>query len=114
MAEMKHSLHINCSCRVPICQICEFLAEKDYHVHFGPNANGNHDDVVVLLGNLLTAREVEVLECVANGHSTTVAAKDMGLSVYTVDRHLCTIRRKLAAGSTIQSITKALRYGYLK
>jgi len=54
------------------------------------------------------------LECVANGHSTTVAAKDMGLSVYTVDRHLCTIRRKLAAGSTIQSITKALRYGYLK
>lgn len=43
----------------------------------------------------LTAREREVLDCLAKGYDNREIADDLGITVRTVNRHLENIREKL-------------------
>jgi LuxR family transcriptional regulator, positive regulator of biofilm formation len=48
-------------------------------------------------GELLSRREMEILEMVANGHSTSEVAEHFGISVESVKMHLERIFEKLRA-----------------
>src|SRR5690348_8618148 len=57
----------------------------------------------------LSAREIEVLQGVANGRSNGDIAADLGISPLTVKSHLARIGRKLGAGDRAQAVLLALR-----
>jgi len=54
---------------------------------------------------LLTAREREILSCVARGDSNKAIARTFDLSVHTVKRHVANILGKLGVSSRIQAAT---------
>ncbi len=62
----------------------------------------------------LTQREVEVLEALANGASTTQLARQLYVSPKTVKNHLNHIYSKLGAQSRTQAVAKALRLGIVR
>jgi DNA-binding NarL/FixJ family response regulator len=53
----------------------------------------------------LTAREQEILSCVARGDSNKTIARTFDLSVHTVKRHVANILAKLGVSSRIQAAT---------
>lgn len=57
----------------------------------------------------LSAREVEVLQLVANGKSNKDVGEDLGLSALTVKSHLARIARKLGTGDRAEMVAMALR-----
>lgn len=59
----------------------------------------------------LTPRERETLSWVAEGKSAEDVACILGISRYTVERHLTNIREKLDAINTTQAVVEALRQG---
>jgi DNA-binding CsgD family transcriptional regulator/tetratricopeptide (TPR) repeat protein len=61
----------------------------------------------------LTPREVEVLALVAGGHRNAEVARELVLSVKTVDSHVASILRKLDARTRTEASEKALRLGLL-
>jgi two-component system response regulator NreC len=60
---------------------------------------------------LLTGREREILQLVAEGHSNQWIARELVISVKTVETHRGTIRNKLGARSRADLIRYALRKG---
>lgn len=61
----------------------------------------------------LSARELDVLSCVALGHSNAVAARTLGLLPETVKSYLRSAMRKLGAHSRLEALTLARRAGLL-
>ena len=57
----------------------------------------------------LTAREVQVLQSIAEGNSTQRTAELLGISARSVDRNLGHIYEKLGADNRTQAILMALR-----
>jgi DNA-binding NarL/FixJ family response regulator len=57
----------------------------------------------------LSAREIEVLQGVADGRSNGDIAADLRISPLTVKSHLARIGRKLGAGDRAQAVLLALR-----
>ncbi len=70
----------------------------------GPAANSA---AVSGTGETLTARELEVLERVACGHSNRQIAEELFISEVTVKSHLSRILRKLAATSRTHAVARA-------
>ena len=64
--------------------------------------------------NTLTAREVEVLEALANGASTCDVARSLFISHKTVKNHLAHIYAKLGASSRTQAVAAAVRLGIVR
>lgn len=64
--------------------------------------------------SLLTPRETEVLELLANGGSNRQIARDLQITEATVKRHLATVFRKLDATSRISAVNAAHRLGVLE
>ncbi len=62
----------------------------------------------------LTRREVEVLEMLANGASTTEVAAKLYVSAKTVKNHLAHIYAKLGADSRTKAVAKAVRLGIVR
>ena len=62
---------------------------------------------------VLTARELEVLDLVANGLTNAKIANQLLLSAHTVHRHLSNIMTKLDVSSRAAAIAKASRLGLL-
>jgi DNA-binding NarL/FixJ family response regulator len=62
----------------------------------------------------LTAREIEVLRLVAEGHTNDSVAHQLGLSSRTVESHLTNIYAKLNVGSRTEAVMKAFRKGWLQ
>jgi two-component system, NarL family, response regulator DegU len=60
---------------------------------------------------VLTRREVEVLQMLANGASSNDVAKKLYISAKTVKNHLAHIYSKLGATSRTQAVAKAVRLG---
>ena len=58
-----------------------------------------------------TAREIEVLQLVAEGRSNKDIGVDLGLSALTVKSHLARIGRKLGTGDRAEMVALALRAG---
>lgn len=54
---------------------------------------------------MLTARELEILRCIADGDSNKAIARTFGLSLHTVKRHVANILGKLGVCSRIQAAT---------
>jgi DNA-binding NarL/FixJ family response regulator len=59
----------------------------------------------------LSAREIQVLQLVANGKSNKRIGEDLGLSALTVKSHLARIARKLGTGDRAEMVATALRSG---
>ena len=62
---------------------------------------------------LLTSREREVLQLIAEGKTTKEIASALSLSAYTVDTHRANIMRKLNVNSLAELILYAMRKGII-
>jgi DNA-binding CsgD family transcriptional regulator len=62
---------------------------------------------------LLSARELDVLACVALGWTNAQVAKDLGISLETVKSYLRNITRKLVVRSRMEAVVTARRLGLL-
>jgi len=58
---------------------------------------------------LLTPREIEVLEAITDGHSTTTIASLLGISTATVRTHVKSLLVKLGLHSRVQAVSLILR-----
>lgn len=72
-------------------------------------AGGSIPDVA----NVLTAREVQVLQLVAEGLTDTEISERLVISQHTVHRHLANVRTKLGQPSRAAAISQATRLGLL-
>ena len=61
----------------------------------------------------LTARELEVLQLLAEGASTTQASEQLGISSATLRAHVQAILRKLGAHSRLEAVAEAARLGVI-
>lgn len=62
----------------------------------------------------LSPRELEVLRAVARpGGSRLAAARDLGISIYTVDKHLRTAYLRLGVSSAAQAIAALTHFSDL-
>jgi DNA-binding NarL/FixJ family response regulator len=59
----------------------------------------------------LSAREIQVLQLVADGKSNKEIGEDLGLSALTVKSHLARIARKLGTGDRAEMVVTAMRAG---
>jgi DNA-binding NarL/FixJ family response regulator len=59
----------------------------------------------------LSAREIQVLQLVADGKSNKDIGEDLGLSALTVKSHLARIARKLGTGDRAEMVVTAMRAG---
>ena len=64
-------------------------------------------------GDVLRAREREVLRLVAEGKTTKETAHLLGLSVRTVDAHRASIMRRLGIHDTAGLVRYAIRQGLI-
>jgi DNA-binding NarL/FixJ family response regulator len=62
----------------------------------------------------LTPREVEILDCVAQGNSNKEIARILNISDQTVKNHITSILRKLAVNDRTQAVIYALRHGWIR
>jgi DNA-binding NarL/FixJ family response regulator len=61
----------------------------------------------------LTAREIELLTLLAEGHSYRAAAEALGVSINTVRKHVRCIYEKLHVHSKSAAVSKAIRAGWI-
>lgn len=61
----------------------------------------------------LSARQVEIIECVAKGMTNDQVARLLGVSASTVKNHLYTACRRLGAASRSQAVAEAIRLGLI-
>ena len=61
----------------------------------------------------LSAREIQVIQLVADGGSTTLIAQERAQSALTVKSHLARIGRKLGTGDRAAMIAIAMRAGVI-
>lgn len=66
---------------------------------------------MLLQGEPLTERELEVLELIVNGYSNAAIAEKLYITVGTVKTHVRNILNKLCADDRTQAAVRALRYG---
>jgi non-specific serine/threonine protein kinase len=64
-------------------------------------------------GQVLTAREVEVLRLISSGASNKEIAEELSLSVHTVKRHVVNILHKLDVNSRARAVARARELGFL-
>lgn len=62
----------------------------------------------------LSAREVEVLQSVAEGRSNKEIGEELGLSALTVKSHLARIARKLGTGDRAEMVAVTMRAGTVR
>jgi DNA-binding NarL/FixJ family response regulator len=72
-----------------------------------PRIPGDQGDGV----ELLSAREIQVLQLVARGKSNKDIGEELGLSALTVKSHLARIARKLGTGDRAEMVATAMRSG---
>jgi len=70
--------------------------------------------VTIYVESPLTERETEVLQAVADSPALKTAARQLGITEGTVNRHLRNIRSKLGVDSTIQAVAEGLRMGLIQ
>jgi DNA-binding NarL/FixJ family response regulator len=65
------------------------------------------------LAQSLTAREVQVLAMLAEGHGNKTIAWKLGISEHTVKFHVASIMSKLNAGTRTEAVTLGIRRGLI-
>ncbi|MFC3420377.1 DNA-binding response regulator [Salinicoccus hispanicus] len=71
-------------------------------------------DIAFEASNPLTVREIEIIQCLAEGKTTKAIAKDLHLSNGTVRNYVSIILDKLNVDNRIEAISKAEEKGWLK
>jgi DNA-binding NarL/FixJ family response regulator len=66
------------------------------------------------MAEALTAREVEVLQAVADGLSNKQIAEALFISTYTVQVHLRNVFAKLGVENRTNAVTLALKQGWVR
>jgi DNA-binding NarL/FixJ family response regulator len=66
-----------------------------------------------LAGNSLSAREMEVLRCLAQGMTTTQISSELFISDNTVKTHVRHIMEKLEAANRAEAVSKAIQMGLI-
>jgi DNA-binding NarL/FixJ family response regulator len=61
----------------------------------------------------LSAREIQVLQLVADGKSNKDIGEELGLSALTVKSHLARIARKLGTGDRAEMVATSMRSGVI-
>ena len=64
--------------------------------------------------HLLTTRESEVLQLLAEGHSNKSLGEALGVSDKTIKNHVSTILRKLDLSDRTQAVVTALKNGWIE
>nr|WP_298128520.1 response regulator transcription factor [uncultured Pseudoxanthomonas sp.] len=67
-----------------------------------------------LLDESLSQRELEVLQCVAQGMANKVVAGKLGIAEETVKAHMRNIMEKLSVHDRTHAVTKALKSGIIR
>jgi DNA-binding CsgD family transcriptional regulator len=84
------------------------------HLHAGPppgRANGHRPGPPApAAAQELTAREIEVLSCLANGMSNKQVARSLGISIRTVTVHVSSLLRKTRSASRTEAALWAVRH----
>ena len=62
---------------------------------------------------LLSARETQVLQCVANGMTDQAIGRELEVSTETVRTHVRRLRRKLGASNRATAVAQGLRHGII-
>ena len=109
-AQLKHALAAieRVRCRVDACQAL-VLAELVRH---RPVRRGRQrQDRDSMSARLLTDREIEVLQLMANGASTEGMATTLYVSAHTIRSHVRHILEKLGAHSKLEAVAMAIREG---
>lgn len=83
----------------------EAAADSDRFVDPATKTNGN--------GSPLTRRQREILQLLANGHSTEGAAERLGLSAETVRTHTKAVLSRLSARDRAHAVAIGLRSGLI-
>ncbi len=73
-----------------------------------------HTGVAVAVESPLTKREHEILQLVADGHSTTEIAHTLFISAKTVKNHLASIYAKLDSRDRTQAVLSGMRMGIVQ
>ncbi len=84
----------------------KFFCNKILDVVSNSNGNGSEGDCSP---TILSAREVEVVEFIAQGLTAAEVAKKMCLSVHTISTHRKNIFKKLKVNSTTELVRYALK-----
>jgi DNA-binding NarL/FixJ family response regulator len=84
---------------------------SEFPVNGGRPTNGHTDDVVE---SPLTRREREILQLVADGHSTAEIARTLFISAKTVKNHLASIYSKLDSRDRTQAVLSGMRLGIVQ
>ncbi|MCP4361270.1 MAG: response regulator transcription factor, partial [Chloroflexi bacterium] len=64
--------------------------------------------------SVLSPRQAQILQQVAEGKPSTHIANELGISQRTVDEHLGHVLQKLGASSRAQAVAIALRRGWIE
>ena len=72
------------------------------------------DSVAENVFSPLTRREIEILDCVAQGNSNKEIARILAISDQTVKNHITSILRKLAVNDRTQAVIYALKHGWIR
>jgi two-component system, NarL family, response regulator DegU len=62
----------------------------------------------------LSVREVEVLDCVAQGLSNREIAEALFITEQTVKNHMTSVLRKLEVGDRVQAVLYAVKHGWVE
>lgn len=85
---------------------------NEFPLNGGGATNRYATDVVV--ESPLTKREREILQLVADGHSTTEIARNLFISAKTVKNHLASIYAKLDSRDRTQAVLSGMRLGIVQ
>lgn len=75
--------------------------------------NPQSEEVPDELGDLLTPREREVLQLVAEGYTNRAIAEELTISVKTVEKHRANVMSKLEASDLASLIRTAMKHGLI-
>jgi DNA-binding NarL/FixJ family response regulator len=89
------------------------LTNKDFNLKKGGNESEPMVKEEVLIVELLTTRENEVLQLVGKGCSNNEIALELHISVNTVKRHLNNAFMKLGVSTRTQAIRVAHQQGFI-
>ncbi len=64
--------------------------------------------------HVLTSREIEVLELMAEGKTNNEIGDSLIISMHTAKAHVCHILHKMGAKDRIQAVVKAIRNDIIK
>jgi len=81
-----------------------------------PDVTGSHGagDVPPSADGVITRREEEVLQLIAEGLSTTEVAARLYISIKTVKNHLASIYAKLDSRDRTQAVVRAVKMGIIR